>query len=342
MNRRKFLKDSAFGLVGVTAALNSVPVRANAIRPIKCRKPVTAKTSRAALIKGEERYSNVTKALALIKGGIKQGIGHKQVVIKPNFVVTNKQLAATHVDCITAILDMLKPIYDRPVILAESPAFDPASVGFANYGYHRLQEKYDVKFVELDEARPSRLFICDKNLQPLPIQVSSLLMDPDVYLISSAVMKTHDTVVATLSLKNVLMGAPLKIGGKTYKRDVHQGIKQINFNLFNMAMSLKPDLAVIDGFVGMEGNGPVSGTPVDTGVAIASTDFLSADRIAVEVMGIDFAKIGYLSYCARANLGVSDLSRIELLGEDVSDCRHTFRLHENIDKQYQWQETSGV
>jgi uncharacterized protein (DUF362 family) len=75
---------------------------------------------------------------------------------------------------------------------------------------------------------------------------------------------------------------------------------------------------------------------VDTKVAIASTDFLAADRIAVEVMGIDFAKIGYLNYCAKAKLGAADLSQIELLGENIDNCRYPFKLHENIDNQYQW------
>jgi len=343
VNRRQFMKGAAFGLIGTTVALNSVaaPMQPTRLADIK-KDSLTGKegneslTCKVALIKGDERYSNVYKALDMIKQDIKQGIGNKQVVIKPNFVVTNNQFAATHVDCTTAILDVLKQIYDKQVIIAESPADGPAARGFDNYGYQKLLKKYEVKFMELDADKPSTFFILDKNLQPLPVQVSSMIMDPNVYLISSAVMKTHDTVVATLSLKNILMGAPLKINGKHYKQEVHQGIKQINYTFFQMTPLMKPDLAIIDGFQGMEGNGPVSGTPVDAKVAIASTDFLAADRTAVEVMGIDFAKIGYLNYCANANLGVADLSRIEVLGEKIDNCRRTFKLHENIEQQYEW------
>lgn len=345
VSRRQFMKGAAFGLIGTTVALNSVaaPMQPARLADIK-KDSLTEKegheslTCKVALIKGDERYSNVYKALDMLKQDIKQGIGNKQVVIKPNFVVTDNQFAATHVDCTTAILDVLKQIYDKQVIIAESPADGPAARGFDNYGYQKLLKKYDVKFMELDDDKPSTFFILDKNLQPLPIQVSSMIMDPNVYLISSAVMKTHDTVVATLSLKNILMGAPLKINGKHYKQEMHQGIKQINYTFFQMTPLMKPDLAIIDGFQGMEGNGPVGGTPVDTKVAIASTDFLAADRTAVEVMGIDFAKIGYLNYCANANLGVADLSRIEVLGEKIDNCRRTFKLHENIEQQYQWME----
>lgn len=337
VNRREFIKGAAFGLIGTAVALNSfaAPMQLTRLADIK-KKTSTEKAAKVALIKGDERYSNVYAALNMIKQDIKRGIGNKQVVIKPNFVVTNNQLSATHVDCTTAILDVLKQIYDKQIIIAESPADGPAARGFDNYGYQKLLKTYDVKFMELDDDEPSTLFILDKNLQPLPIQVSSMMMDADVYLISSAVMKTHDTVVTTLSLKNILMGAPLKINGKHYKRDVHQGIKQINYTFFQMTPLMKPDLAIIDGFQGMEGNGPVGGTAVDTKVAIASTDFLAADRTAVEVMGIDFSKIGYLNYCADANLGVADLSRVEVLGEKIANCKRKFKLHENIEQQYQW------
>ena len=69
-------------------------------------------------------------------------------------------------------------------------------------------------------------------------------------------------------------------------------------------------LAVIDGFEGMEGNGPVGGTPIDHRVCVASPDWLAADRVAVELMGIDYAKVGYLNFCANAGLGQGlDLAR---------------------------------
>jgi len=339
MNRREFMKGAALGLAGTTVALNSLTKLIPSAQAVDVAgSSVAANTSKVALIKGDERYSNIKKALKMLEGDIKKGIGNKQVVIKPNMVVTNNQLAATHVDCVTAILDVLKPIYDKQVIIAESPADGPAKRGYDNYGYYNLQNQFDVKFLELDEDKQSTFFILDKNLQPMPIVVSSMMMDPDVYLISSAVMKTHDTVVATLSLKNILMGAPLKINGRHYKRDVHQGIKQINFTFFLMTPQMKPDLAIIDGFQGMEGNGPVGGTSADAKVAVASTDFLAADRTAVEVMGIDFAKIGYLNYCANANLGIADLSRIEVLGEKIDNARKRFKLHQNIERQYQWME----
>ena len=82
--------------------------------------------------------------------------------------------------------------------------------------------------------------------------MSSPLLDRNNYLISAAKLKTQDTVVVTLSIKNMVMGS-------IYARDkimVHQGYKYTNRNLAEMAGLVWPDLAVVDGLTGMEGNGP--------------------------------------------------------------------------------------
>ena len=339
IGRRDFIKGASAGLLGTVLALNSPFARAEQLGSAKDVKVTpTAKAAKVSLVKGSSRYDNVYKSLEMIKDDIRAGIGNKQVVIKPNNVVVDNQLAATHVDCLAAILDVLEPIYQKPVIIAESPSDKPAEVGFENYGYKKLLKEYDVQFLDLDKDKPATFFILSKNLQPMPILVSSMMMDPNIYLISAAIMKTHDTVVATLSLKNILMGAPMKTKEVHYKQKVHQGIKEINYSFSLMTQRMKPSLAIVDGFQGMEGNGPVNGEPVDTKVAVASTDFLAADRVSVEVMGIDFSTIGYLNYCADANMGVADLDKMEIMGENIDSCKMQFRLHQNVENQYKWME----
>ena len=93
---------------------------------------------------------------------------------------------------------------------------------------------------------------------------------------------------------------------------------------------------MIDGFEGMEGNGPTRGTPVDHRVCVVGRDWLAADRVAVELMGIDFAKIGYLNFCADAGLGQADLKKIEVLGEPIVRHVKQYRLADSIEKQLIW------
>lgn len=86
----------------------------------------------------------------------------------------------------------------------------------------------------------------------------------------------------------------------------------------------------------MEGNGPTSGSPVEQRVCVVAPDWLAADRVAVELMGIDFDKIGYLNYCMRANMGQADLNRIEILGEPIARHVRPYRLHDNVQRQLTW------
>jgi uncharacterized protein (DUF362 family) len=148
-------------------------------------------------------------------------------------------------------------------------------------------------------------------------------------------------------LKNIVFGAPIKDAGyrgkkgkpgaKSDKPIAHgSGYRAINYNLFTLAQRLRPDLAVIDGYQGMQGNGPVRGTPVEHRVCVAGLDWLAADRTAVELMGIDFAKVGYLNYCDQAGLGEGDLKKIEIVGEPLARHIKTYQLSDSVEKQLIW------
>jgi uncharacterized protein (DUF362 family) len=239
------------------------------------------------------------------------------------------------------------------VIIAESAANGPTFDGFNNYGYYRLANKYPVKLVDLDQEGFEMLYVFDeKDFRPHPVRFSRIMLNPNSYIVSVARMKTHDWAVVTLSLKNIVFGAPVKDvgfafgknrkeGSRSDKSIVHgSGFRGINYNLYDLASRLHPHLAVIDGFEGMEGNGPLKGTPVDHRVCVVSTDWLAADRVAVELMGVDFIKIGYLNYCTQTGLGVADLSKIEIVGESISKHIKSYKLSDNFEKQLIWMKSA--
>jgi len=277
-------------------------------------------------------------------------------VIKPNNVAIEIPLCATHADCLQAILEFLKSIGKlSQAVIAESAANGPTLDGFANYGYDRVAAKYGVKLIDLDQQPFQRVHVFDQtDFRPRAVRMSKLLLDPDTFIISPTRAKTHDRIVATLSLKNVVFGAPLKDlgfrwgkarkpGTKNDKPIAHGGgMRAINYNLFDLARRLHPHLSVIDAFEGMEGNGPCFGTAVDHRVCVVSTDWLAADRVGVELMGIDFAKVGYLNYCADAGLGQGDLQKIELVGEPLARHVKSYRLAKNIDEQLIWMKTPQI
>ncbi len=344
-NRRDFLRASLLTGLAAVGTARFARLGHAAADPIPL-KP----TSRVALFHGDDRADIAFRALKVHGPAVSQAIGNRRVVIKPNNVAIDKQLSATHAGCLEGILEFLKSIGKlENTLIAESAANGPTLDGFENYHYTDLARKYSVRLIDLDDQEVERVQVFDeKDFRPHAVRMSKLLLDPNTFIISAAKMKTHDLIVATLSLKNIVLGAPVKDPGygggrgakpdaKSDKRIVHgSGFRGLNYNLFDLSRRLHPHLAVIDGYDGMEGNGPTRGTLVEHRVCVASPDWLAADRVAVELMGIDFGKVGYLNYCAQAGLGEGDLQRIEVVGEPIARHVRRYKLADNIEQQLVW------
>lgn len=287
-----------------------------------------------SLVKGAKRRSTVKKSLDLISDDIKRGLKPGKIIIKPNFVSTSVQLAASHADQIRGILDYFTEFYKEKIIIAEaaSPFAGSTREGYEKFGYHQLAEEYNVELLDLNEGPFEKIPVLDKRGKTIHVRVSGLLLDKNNYLISAAKLKTHDTVVVTLSIKNVVMGC-INADDKVM---MHQGYRYTNLNLAEMAGLVWPDLAVIDGLVGMEGNGPEYGTPIDAGIALSGADALAADRVACEIMGVDFNKVGYLCYCREKGMGEADMAKIDVRGKNLHECIRPFRLHSAVEEQFKW------
>lgn len=93
---------------------------------------------------------------------------------------------------------------------------------------------------------------------------------------------------------------------------------------------------LIDGFEGMEGNGPNSGVPVASRIAIASTDYIAADRVGVEAMGINSEWVGYLKYCGQLGVGQYDLAKIDVVGAKLAEVAKKYQLHQDIERELMW------
>jgi uncharacterized protein (DUF362 family) len=161
--------------------------------------------SQVALVQGVNRYDNVSQALAQIAGEIDLA-GKQRVLIKPNFVVTHKPLAATHVDAVRAVLDFVRARFDGPVTIAEGPSVELAAEGFRLHGYEPLVESHGVTLSDLNHDEPVPVDVCDWRLRPLRLHLARSVVESD-FRISVCPPKTHDIVIVTLSLKNMIMGS---------------------------------------------------------------------------------------------------------------------------------------
>jgi uncharacterized protein (DUF362 family) len=306
-----------------------------------------AQKSVVSLVHGEDRRKNVLASLEAIDDQLRAKLRtRKSVVIKPNNVSTTRQLAASHADALRGILDYLAPRFKGPVFIAEASAGETMQ-GFETFKYTDLPKEYrrqNVQLVDLNtEALYQVIHVVNGDIHPQPVRLAARLLDPDAFVISAAMLKTHNVTVATLNIKNMALGAPLHSKrGETPrwndKRAYHGGVRQTHYDIMLTAQRLQPSfgVGVIDGYEGMEGNGPSAGTPVPSRVAIASADFVAADRIGVECMGINPDWTGYLKWCSKVGVGRWDRDQIELRGVDVAQVRREYRLHADIDRELQW------
>ncbi len=113
-----------------------------------------------------------------------------------------------------------------------------------------------------------------------------------------------------------------------------KSVKMIHWNIAQLAKIVWPDLVVLDGFVCMEGDGPVDGTPVHLKTAIVSADAVKADGIGARLIGFDPEEIGYLNYLQKENMGEYSLEN--LVGDDLDSIKTKFRPHGTYDIQSQW------
>jgi uncharacterized protein (DUF362 family) len=340
--RRNFLRTSIIGGVAATC-----------IKPYDTFAAIGKQeqfAAKVALTTGDSRADMAFRSLQPFSKEIAQAIGDKRVILKPNNVSIDIPLTSTHADTLEGILEFLKSIGKTAnAVIAESAANGPTMEGFRNYGYFRLADKYGVKLIDLDHDQIDIVNVFDeKDFRPHPVRVSSMMLDRGSFIVSVARMKTHDRVLATLSLKNIVVGSPVKDAGFTFGASGRKGAKSdkslmhgggfrgINYNLYAMSQQLHPHLAVIDGFEGMEGNGPNDGTPVDHRVCVAGLDWLAADRVAIELMGIDFANVGYLNFCSQTGRGIADLNKIQVIGEPISKHIKSYKMSDNIKDQLIW------
>lgn len=321
---------------------------AGALQLARAQDLVNDQRAAVSLVKGEDRRKNAFEALMAIDDQIRPALKRKKyAIIKPNNVSTVNQLASTHADAIHGILDYLERVsFKGPVVIAESSAGDTMK-GYESFKYDRLaaeRRSQKVRLVDLnEEARYNVIQLIDYDLYPIPVRLAARLMDPDAFTFCSAILKTHNTVIATLSVKNMTLGAPLHQGPKETKRwndkrKYHHGVRQTHYSMFRTAHALKPfwGATLIDGYEGMEGNGPGSGTPVAHRIAIASTDYVAADRVGVECMGINPEWIGYLQFCSMFGIGQYDAAKIDVRGEKIAAVAKKYELHKDIERELQW------
>jgi len=271
---------------------------------------------------------------SIVEAGLRNlGIGPAQVrgrkiLLKPNFVETLR--GAIHIctqpELIFGAADAFRKLGAASVLIGEGPGHcrDTSRV----IDEVRLAEslvEQKTQFVDLNNddliVRPNA---GGRNgLQTLTLPAT---VDQVDWIVSMPKMKTHHWVGVTLSMKNLFGMMPGIVYG--WPKNIFHWVG-IERSILDVNETVRPHLAIVDGIVGMEGDGPIMGTPKPTGVIVMGANLPAVDATAARIMGIDPAKVSYLK-SAHDRLGTIAREDISQRGEAIASVRTEYQLMDFI------------
>ncbi len=246
----------------------------------------------------------------------------KRVVLKPNLVEYHRDKPInTDPRVVAAAIELCRREGAAEVIVAEGPGHCRNAEHLVRAsGLGDVLRHYGVRFVDLNHDEPAKRVNVGRLTGLDHLYLSQTIATADV-VISLPKVKTHHWAGATLSMKNLFGTLP----GICYgwpKNELHW--RGINHSIVDIAMTRTPDLAIVDGIVGMEGDGPLNGTPKPLRAIIMGCDVVSVDATCCRLMQLDPSRISYLVMAHSKRLGLLAEQSIEQIGESIAALAQPF------------------
>jgi uncharacterized protein (DUF362 family) len=246
----------------------------------------------------------------------------KRVLLKPNLVEFDPGACInTHPAVVHAAWEAAQALGAAEVRIAEGPGHRRNTWELAEAaGYFATIPGFEDRFTDLNLDEVSAVQLKHPRSRLSEIYLPRTVLGSDV-IVSLPKMKTHHWVGATLSLKNFFGVVPGAVYGWP-KNVLHwAGIEE---SIADLHFHLPQRIALVDGIVGMEGNGPIQGTTRLAGVLVASRDLVAADATCCRIMGIDPRRVRYLKLAETR--GQTETAGVHQIGEPVESVATSFEL----------------
>jgi uncharacterized protein (DUF362 family) len=254
----------------------------------------------------------------------KLDVGGRSVVIKPNLVEFEPGSSInTNPLLVHAAYEAFRAMGAASVRIAEGPGHRRNTLDLAEAaGYFGIVPQFEDRFTDLNlddvtRVHPIRQF---SSLEKLYLPHTALGAD---LLVSMPKMKTHHWVGATLAMKNLFGTVPSGVYGWP-KNVLHwAGIDEC---IADLNGAFPRQFAIVDGIVGMEGNGPIQGVPKPAGVIVAGPDPVAVDATCCRIMRIDPNQIGYLRLVSGSGAARLSERNIHQIAEKIGGAATPFEL----------------
>lgn len=255
-------------------------------------------------------------------------ISGKRILLKPNLVETKDgaQHINTHPLIVHAAIVAFLKLGAQHVIVGEGPGHrrDTLYV-LEESGLAEVLQEDRIKFFDLNQLDGYSVKNKGGRTSLLTLTFPRLFQDID-WIVSLPKMKTHHWAGVTLSMKNLFGVMPGLYYGWPKNVLHHMGIDQ---SIVDISATLRPHFAIVDGIVGMEGDGPIMGTPVHSGVIVMGRNLPAVDATCARLMGINPSKISHLAAVSNW-LGPIHETDIFQVGEKLTPLRKNFSLLDTI------------
>jgi uncharacterized protein (DUF362 family) len=282
-----------------------------------------AEPSRVSIVRAPAYDQSLYDTMRRIVAVHRLDVRGRSVVLKPNLVEFEPENTInTHPLLVHATYEAFLAAGAASVRIAEGPGHRRNTLDLADAaGYFRIVPNFDDMFVDLNLDDVTRVRPRSQFSRIEKLYLPNTVLGADL-LVSMAKMKTHHWVGATLSMKNLFGTVPGAIYGWP-KNVLHwAGIEEC---IADLHAAYPRKFAIVDGIVGMEGNGPIQGVPKQVGVVVAGRDPLAVDATCCRVMRIDPFRIGYLRLAAADYTQIAEANIVQT-GERIAAVATPFAL----------------
>ena len=285
--------------------------------------PSSRPPSRVAIRQVGEYTADLAAILLETLREFRLPVSGRTVLLKPNFVGLDPgRVIDTHPAVIGAAREAFLRLGASRVLVGDGPSLERDSEAIVES--LRLRDfigPLSGTFVDLNVEEPRRISLRTRasGLQELYLPAAILQAD---FVVSMPKLKTHHWAGVTLSLKNMFGIVP----GSCYgwpKNILHWA--GITNAILDLNSTVRPDFAIVDGIVGMEGNGPVQGHPKPCGVLVLGEDPVAVDATAARIMGLRPERIEHLAKASHL-LGHLREEKIGQIGESIRRVRTPFAV----------------
>jgi uncharacterized protein (DUF362 family) len=254
----------------------------------------------------------------ILKEAIKESGVHKQkkIFIKPNI---------SHPDFIPGVITDPTLLYElvgllrnnaEEVLVGESNGYNySCKVAFEKTGLKKAVNKAGGVVVNLSEDKVVKIKFQNSSNKPKELFLPKIVVEADA-IIDLPLMKTHEFTMFSGAIKNLFGCVP-----SNRRIYLHPFLNEVFYKLFSF---LNPMLTIMDARVGLEGNGPTKGDPVDMNLILSSNSALATDIIASEIMGLKLEQIKHLNYIAKKKKMIR--KKIITQGLEVGEITRKFKL----------------